>query len=182
MAINTSFKVAIKIMIAYAMLFYFSGCSLMDSYKQPEQVSKSIKESKERGVFITNYKIKDLRVFGIKDSLPFENVWEEKSWHTTLEINKNEILHMHDSSANKIIFKLAESNQIVTNENYNRGLWFLQLDSAKIPCSILNGMICIDLPVILENKELMVSMYKSYFPKDIKDSLSQICHFVLSKN
>ena len=182
MAINTSFKVAIKIMIAYAMLFIFSGCSLIDSYKQLEQVSKTIKESKERGVFITNYKIKDLKVFGLKDSLPFENVWEEKSWHLTMGINKNVIHNMHDSSANKIIFKLAENNQIVTNDNYRRGLWFLQLDSTRIPCSILNGMICIDLPVIFENKELLVTMYKSSLSTDFKNSLTQICHFGLSKN
>jgi hypothetical protein len=104
---------------------YLSFFISLNACNHPLSVSESIQESKEIGVFIHEYQIKNIETIKHDFCFPVQTAWLELSWFKdTTEINSEPIIN--STSCPKIVFKLKDKEEMdfLFEDNYSK-IWLM---------------------------------------------------------
>ena len=162
------------------MLFAFlSSCN--SDFKEAVQVSLNVQEAKEKNVFVSQYKIQNIKILESNYNFPIENIWEEKPWHLALDKKGNETFAIDDSSAHNLVFQWNSKDSFLTENNFTNGKWVLRLDNTEILCGSTRGMIILNLTDNIIKDNATLTIYKLNETHNYKTNLDTIIKFDISR-
>lgn len=166
--------------IYFSVLFaLISSCN--SDFKEAAQVSLNVQEAKEKGVFVSQYKIQNINIVEREYNFPIENIWEEKSWHLALGKHGNEDYLINDSSSHHLVFQLNRNDSFITESNFVNGKWTLRMDNKDIFCGSARGMININLTEKNANDIISFTIYKLNETNNYKTNLDTLIKFEIAR-
>ncbi|MEO6455296.1 MAG: hypothetical protein ABIN97_14545 [Ginsengibacter sp.] len=142
------------------------------------QISKTIKESKENNVFLSEYKIEDVKKYNKDFVFPIKMVWAEKKWSKSLDSSENEIMKIDTASPPTLIFLLNENDSL--NENNYLSKWVLS-DADSSSGGVMGGVINLELKENIIPDSYKLTIYRLGSPYDYKNNLEGIADFILKR-
>ncbi len=169
-----------KICLLLIIIFIAYSCNLKNKdFKNPIQVSKSIKESKEKKVFLNKFIISHLKRYNHSFKFPIKNIWLEKHWHLELDSTKKEIIVIDEEFPKNIVFSLKNIDSFFSSDNNTEGKWVIWLGEKEIPSSSIDGMIIIPVSNVLLNDSTTITIYKQKTPNDFKREIEKLFSFTI---
>lgn len=149
------------------------GCNSNIDFKETQQFSKNISESKMNKVFISEYDIREIKNYDPKIKFPIEQLWSEYLLFLTLDSNGRNIYRI-DSTKSDIVFKLNANGSIKESEFLKK--WIIWDTDSSSFASIKHTIAL--LPKKLEVSDtLYFTIYFLDTPYDFKNNLKKLASF-----
>ena len=167
-------------MIKYLLLFSFFcvtifllGCNSNIDFKETQQFSKNIAESKLNKVFIAEYDILEIKKYDLKIQFPIEQLWSEHLLFLVLDSNGRTSYRI-DSTKSDIVFKLNPNSVIKESEFLKK--WIIWDNDSSSFASIKKAIAL--LPKKLEVPDtLFFTISFLDTPYDFKNNLRRVASF-----
>jgi hypothetical protein len=166
------------VLICFLLIVVFEKCDSKLDFNYGTQVSKTIKASKENNVFLSEYKIENVKKYYKDFIFPIEVVWAEKKWSMSLDSSGNEIIQINTASPPTLIFLLNKNDSL--NESNYLNKWILS-DTDTSAAGITGGVINLRLKENIIPDNYQLTIYRLGSPYDYKNNLERVADFILKR-
>ena len=171
-------KKIIGIFICFFCLMIFQKCNPKIDFNYGTQVSLTIDESKKGNVFLSQYKIENIKLYSKAINFPVKEVWAEKNWNMTLDSAGKEVRVINTSSPANLVFLLNKNDSL--NEDTYLKKWMLS-DVDTSSSAITKGRIYMPLSGLVAPDSLELIIYKLSTPYNYKEKLERVADFLLRR-
>jgi hypothetical protein len=136
-------KILLIILCGFLLIFgilKLHSLSRIEDFYPQDQVSSTLNESKEKKVFIAEYKICNIRMYDSSIKFSIEQMWLEKTWDIALDKNRKIIYEINKVSPPQLVFTLYHDT-LFNEDNFLKKWEISNNDSALLFIGVTNRKI-----------------------------------------
>lgn len=119
----------------FLFVFVLFLCSCYNDAYEPQQVSLNIEESKAKKVFVTEYKVKNIKMLSPDVKNLIDRVWIEKYWQLRKDMDGNEVPDICDTCVYCIVYSLNNDKRY-NGDNFIKDWTFFGSDTIDVVSSV----------------------------------------------